>query len=103
MSSLGSELVQSMREAVDYARGVGNTDGYVVHLPEDIDVRKIRNRLKMTQKAFAASFGFSLATVRHWEQKVRRPEGPARAYLLVISRSPDVVREALRQGAALGG
>lgn len=103
MSSLGSELVRSMREAVDYARGTGKMDEYAVHLPEDIDVRKIRNRLKMTQKAFAASFGFSLATVRHWEQKVRRPEGPARAYLVVISRNPDVVREALRQGAASNG
>jgi putative transcriptional regulator len=50
----------------------------------------------MTQRTFAARFGFSINTLRHWEQGKREPEGPTRAYLLVIARAPQVVQKALR-------
>jgi PAS domain-containing protein len=45
---------------------------------------------------FAARFGFSINTLRHWEQVKREPEGPTRAYLLVIERAPRVVEKALK-------
>jgi len=95
-----NEIIQGMREALAYARGEADQAQYAVHIPEDIDVKAIRSKLHMTQKSFAQSFGFSLTTVRHWEQRLRRPEGPARAYLLVISRRPEAVREALRESLA---
>jgi putative transcriptional regulator len=50
----------------------------------------------MTQQTFAARFGFSVNTLRHWEQGKRAPEGPTRAYLLVIQRAPKAVEKALR-------
>jgi putative transcriptional regulator len=65
-------------------------------VPEHIDVKAIRVRLRMTQKLFAARFGFSINTLRHWEQGKREPEGPTRAYLLVIDRAPEAVQKALR-------
>jgi putative transcriptional regulator len=49
----------------------------------------------MTQEEFAARFGFSVNTLRHWEQGKRQPEGPTRAYLLVIDRAPKAVQKAL--------
>jgi putative transcriptional regulator len=52
--------------------------------------------LGMTQQVFAARFGFSINALRHWEQGKREPEGPTRAYLLVIERAPRVVGKALR-------
>jgi hypothetical protein len=52
--------------------------------------------LGMTQQECAAEFGFSVNTLRHWEQGKRQPEGPTRAYLLVIDRAPDTVRKVLR-------
>lgn len=60
------------------------------------DVKAIRNRLGFTQAEFARRFGFSANTLRHWEQGLRRPEGSARAYLLVIDKMPGAVQEALR-------
>jgi putative transcriptional regulator len=45
---------------------------------------------------FADRFGFSVNTLRHWEQGGRVPEGPTRAYLLVIDREPKAVEKALR-------
>ena len=58
-------------------------------------MRAIRAGLGMTQAEFAAAFGLSLPTPRKWEQEGREPEGLARAYLKVIARNPQAVREAL--------
>jgi putative transcriptional regulator len=66
-----------------------------IHVPERIDVKAIRLRLGPTQAEFAGRFGFSINTLRHWEQGSRQPEGPARAYLIVINRNPEAVEKAL--------
>ena len=55
----------------------------------------------MTQKHFCARFGFPLATLRHWELGNRRPRGPSRVLLYVISRDPEAVLRALRSRPAL--
>ncbi len=59
-------------------------------------MKAIRTRLGLTQERFAARFGFNINTLRHWEQGRRVPEGPTRAYLLVIDREPEAVLKALR-------
>jgi putative transcriptional regulator len=94
-SSAGS--IRREREvALAFAEGGTDEGLYAVRIPEAIDVRAIRVRLGLTQQEFAISFGFSVNTVRHWEQGRRVPEGPTRAYLLVIDREPEAVRKALR-------
>ena len=65
-------------------------------IPKRIDVKAIRARLDMAQEEFAGRFGFSVNTLRHWEQGRRVPEGPTSADLLVIERTPKAVRKALR-------
>jgi putative transcriptional regulator len=70
-----------------------------IHLQADIDVKAIRTKLNMTQEEFAWRFGFSINTLRHWEQGHRVPEGPTRAYLMVIDRNPKAVQKALRAAA----
>lgn len=83
-----------------YARGEAKKRAYRIHVPEVIAVRAVREKLGLTQQEFAAQFGFSVNTLRHWEQGRRQPEGPTRAYLLVIARAPEAVRKALRTAAA---
>jgi putative transcriptional regulator len=61
-----------------------------------IHEKAIRTRLDMTQQEFAGRFGFSVNTLRRREQGSRQPEGPTRAYLVVIERAPQVVQKALR-------
>ena len=60
------------------------------------DVRGIRQGLRLSQVKFAGLFGFSLPTVRAWEQGKRQPDISARHYLRVIERNPQAVVEALR-------
>ena len=96
MSKAANSIRKGLEEAVVYAKGRGAKKGYRVHVPKHIDVKAIRTKLEMTQQAFAARFGFSINTLRHWEQGKREPEGPTRAYLLVIDRAPNAVQKALR-------
>src|SRR5579885_2216083 len=66
-----------------------------VHVPEKVNVKRIREKLHMTQREFSMSFGFSRDAVKHWETGRRIPEAPSRAYLMVISKNPGAVFEAL--------
>jgi putative transcriptional regulator len=91
----GSRIIQGAKEALAIASDEMDPSAYAVHVPETVDVRGIREKLQMTQADFARTFGFKLATLRHWEQKSRVPEGPARAYLMVIDREPGTVRRIL--------
>jgi putative transcriptional regulator len=67
----------------------------VVPPPLPDDVKAIRQRLGLTQEAFAARYGFSVETIRNYEQGHRRPTGPARVLLRVIATEPDAVTRAL--------
>ncbi len=67
----------------------------VVPTPAADDVRAIRRRLGLSQVQFAARYGFSVETVRNYEQGHRRPAGPARVLLKVIAAEPDAVTRAL--------
>ncbi|HTT84492.1 MAG TPA: helix-turn-helix domain-containing protein [Rhizomicrobium sp.] len=93
---IGASIRRGLEEALAYAEGTADTGRYAIHVPADIDVKAIRTRLNMTQEEFAGRFGFSINTLRHWEQGGRVPEGPTRAYLLVIDRNPKAVQKALR-------
>ena len=65
-------------------------------LPQEIDVRALRRRLRMKQDTFAARFGFSVAALRHWERGDRKPRGPSLTLLNVIWHHPGTVMRALR-------
>ncbi len=58
-------------------------------------VKAIRGRLGLSQEQFAARFGFSVETIRNYEQGHRQPSGPAGVLLRVIANEPDAVIRAL--------
>ncbi|HEB79158.1 MAG TPA: helix-turn-helix domain-containing protein [Rhodospirillales bacterium] len=66
-------------------------------IPGDLsgDVAALRRRLGLTQREFAARYGFSIDTVANWEQRHREPRGSARVLLKVIANEPDAVTRAL--------
>lgn len=95
MSKAGERLLKSARRARAFVRGE-QTDGFVVHVPEEVDVRAIRASLDLTREAFAARFGFAKSAVKDWEQGRRQPERSARILLKVIEMEPKAVERALR-------
>jgi len=60
-------------------------------------VKSIRARMGKSQTEFAMMIGVSVGTLRNWEQGRRRPEGPARALLVVAQAKPKAVEEALKR------
>jgi len=97
-TSMGERLIESMRQANQWARGE-KVPGMRVHIPDAYDVRKMRTRMKLSQKEFAARFGFSLDSIQNWEQGRRIPDGPARTLLAVIAHEPKAVERALRSAS----
>ena len=89
-------ILRGARQALAFMKGEADVSQYRVHIPHEIDVKRIRGKLGMSQEEFARQFRFSVNTLRHWEQGRRVPDGPARAYLLVIDRAPEAVKKALK-------
>ena len=57
--------------------------------------RTVRQRLGLSQAAFAARYHVPVGTLRDWEQNRKQPDAPALAYLRVIAREPEIVAKAL--------
>jgi DNA-binding transcriptional regulator YiaG len=68
-----------------------NGKSYGLQIP---DVRTIRERMNLTQEAFAARFHLSLRTVQNWEQRRATPDMPAMILLKAIEQAPDVIARA---------
>jgi putative transcriptional regulator len=90
----GERMIESARQALAFAEG-RDDHACVVHIPNEIDVKAIREKISLSQGEFARLFGLSKRTLEHWEHGRRVPTGPARAFLTVIAREPDAVRRAL--------
>jgi len=93
MSEAYKSISKGLKEAVEYSKG--NTTGVREFRPKHIDVKKLRERIGMSQPKFAASFGISLGTLRHWERGDRYPQGPALVLLNLLSKDPNTVLEVL--------
>lgn len=90
-------IKRGLREAIAHQKG--KVKGVKVHKPEDIDVQALRKRIGLTQEEFAAKFGISLGTLRHWERGDRKPHGPALVLLRVIKKNDRAVLRALAESA----
>lgn len=93
MSTAFDSIKQGLQEAIAHAKG--ESRDVRMHYPREIDVKAVRAKVGMTQEQFAARFGFSTATLRHWERGDRSPQGPAKVLLNVIEHNPQAVIEAL--------
>lgn len=93
MGTTFDSISRGLNEAVAHAKGK-NID-VKTYKPEAVNVSELRQRMGMTQEQFAARFGFSVATLRHWERGDRTPQGAALVLLNVIKRAPEAVQAAL--------
>jgi len=94
---VGSEIIEGLENALSFAKGqTRSARTHVVDVSTPSDIRRIRQKLGMSQSDFAVRFGVSPATLRNWEQGRRQPEGPARVLLTIIDREPEAVRRALQ-------
>ncbi len=93
MSKAFESIARGLNEAISHAKG--GKVAVKVYKPEAVDVSALRRDMGMTQEQFAARFGFSVATLRHWERGDRSPQGASLVLLNVIKRAPEAVTAAL--------
>lgn len=93
MGEAFESIRRGLNEAVQHVRG--QKTGVKVYRPVAVNVAEVRHRLGLTQVQFAARFGFSVATLRHWERGDRQPQGASLVLLNLISRDPQGVMAAL--------
>jgi putative transcriptional regulator len=93
MGKAFESIKQGLTEAIEHAKGT--QAGVKVWRPAAVDVAAVRGRLGFSQAQFAARFGVSVATLRHWERGDRNPQGPALVLLNLIDRDPAGVLRAL--------
>ena len=97
--TVGESIVQGLKEAIAWTEGKNAMARVtLVHVPE-IDVRKVRLEMKLSQAEFATKFGFPPARLRNWEQGRSRPDTPTRVLLAVISKHPEAVEDVLRRAS----
>ena len=89
------KIKAGLDSAKAYMDGTADKRLYRAHVPQKVDVRKIRTRLGLSQEAFAETYGFALSAVRDWEQGRRTPERSARILLKVVEKEPEAVTRAL--------
>lgn len=95
MSDAYDSIRRGLEQALAFTEGnrsVGKI--HEIEVPEP-DVPAIRARTGLSQSEFARSIGVRKATLLNWEQRRRRPEGPARVLLALIDKDPGIVRRML--------
>lgn len=75
------------------------TDADMARMKRTPRVSIVRRALRLSQEKFSQRFRIPLGTLRDWEQGRKEPDAAARAYLVVIARNPEAVREALDPAA----
>jgi putative transcriptional regulator len=83
---IGAEILAGLKEIKEFKHGKVRLK--TVTLSEPLSSRQIRERLKLSQSAFASMMGVSVRTVQDWEQGRRTPKGPARSLLRIAEQNP---------------
>ena len=84
--NIGEELIQAASEMKANQRA---------RVTQVNDVMITRQRLGLSQAAFARMLGISPRTIQEWEQGRRSPQGAALSLLRIAQAKPDIVREVL--------
>jgi len=94
--SIGSELIESMEEALAIVQGKVKPARVTAFKPSvALEIRKIRLGTGLSRAEFCRRYALDVRAMQDWEQGRRRPDRAARAYLTVIARRPKAVEEAL--------
>ena len=94
-TKLGIALEQSAREILAHMKGDLKLPTRRIVLPDEVDVKRIRTKARMSQAEFARAFCINPRTLQEWEQGRRKPDATTRAYLAVIAKNRAAVLDAL--------
>ncbi len=94
-TKLGVALEQNAKEILAHVKGDAKLPVRHIVLPDEVDVKSIRTKARMSQAEFARAFCINPRTLQEWEQGRRKPDATTRAYLSVIAKNREAVLDAL--------
>jgi len=86
---IGQEILDGLKEIKAHKNGNGKKL-VTRKLKDPSSAKVIRDKLELSQDAFASLMGVSIRTVQDWEQGRREPQGPAKSLLRVAEQHPEV-------------
>lgn len=86
---IGQEILDGLKEIKAHKKGSGKKL-VTRKLKDPSPASVIREKLDLSQDAFASLMGVSIRTVQDWEQGRREPQGPAKSLLRVAEQHPEV-------------
>ena len=89
--NLGQEILDGVKEIKSFHKGQKELKTHTLKEPSPPKI--IRERLKLSQAAFASLLGVSSRTVQDWEQGRRQPQGPAKSLLRIAEKRPEILAE----------
>ena len=78
-----------VRQAIEDGQ---NPDAPLTKYELKIPARAVREKLGLSQKAFAKVLDIPVGTIRNWEQNRVKPDPAARALLIILYRQPEVLK-----------
>jgi len=94
MAELFESIKRGLEEAIAHSKG--EKSDVRLFIPQNVNVKQVREKTGLTQNQFAATFGISLGTLRHWERGDRKPHGPALVLLNAANNAPDTLLQILK-------
>jgi putative transcriptional regulator len=94
LSPLAQSILRGLEDVAAYARGETNRVR-ITRVPPPVDIKAIRQRTGQNQKTFAETYHINTETLRSWEQGKRTPPDYAVAYLKLIEKNPNTIRDML--------
>ncbi len=88
---IGQKVLDGIREIKSFKKGEFRLQTHTLSEPSPPKV--IRQKLKLSQSAFASLMGVSPRTIQDWEQGRRQPQGPAKSLLRIAEQNPEIFTE----------
>ena len=98
--SVFKDIISGLNEAVSYEktgvpRGIRTRRVTIAPIPHygETTIKSVRNKLGLSQMAFAEALGVSKKTVEAWEAGTNIPQGPAQRILELLQKEYDLLEK----------
>lgn len=99
-TKMGKALIEGLSDVIEYEKGRRKLKVSSLEIPDPApawnqrELARLRKKvLGVSQTIFAAMLSVKPATIRAWEQGLKRPSGAASRLIQIIAMSPNILKK----------